>query len=64
VSDLQLTLATDQRGVDVHILGRGDLRRQAGLNRALEDVAKPLFAPAPADARQNDAAGSHAGHNQ
>jgi hypothetical protein len=35
----------------MHNLGPGDLRRQAGLNRALEE-AKPLFAPALADARQ------------
>ena len=45
-------IGTNERGVDMHNLGPGDLRRQAGLNRALEDLAEPLFAPALADARQ------------
>src|SRR5262249_48206220 len=45
-------IGTDERGDDMHNLGRGDLRRQAGLNRALEDLADPIFSPALAESRQ------------
>jgi hypothetical protein len=42
-------IGADQRGINVHNLGRRDLRRQASRDRALEDTAEPLFAPALAD---------------
>jgi hypothetical protein len=39
-------IGADQRGIDVHHFGCGDVRLQAGVDRALEDFAEPLFAPA------------------
>jgi hypothetical protein len=45
-------IGADQRGINVYNLCGRDLRLQASLDRALEDSAEPLLAPALADACQ------------
>jgi hypothetical protein len=42
----------DQRGVDMHDLASGDLRRHAGQHRSLKDAPEALGAPALADTGQ------------
>jgi hypothetical protein len=45
-------IGADQRGIDVHHFGRGNLRLQAGLNRSFEDFVEAMFAPPLANACQ------------